>query len=250
MECEYCKRTFCNKGTLKTHQSTAKHCLRLRANDDTVCPKRFTCSICEKVLTSKYRLGLHEQHCETRQRLATVVEEPQDDSDDERVKRYFRTRYHFHTAMDAQRIVDQLVSDGFLTILDTTIRRPPALIDEDTAAEEPVVEEPAEKAPVMEAPVVEAPIVEALINVTQVIVTEAPLPGVPRTIGGISLGKLDRHRKKYWATKRQCEAKKVAFDEAIGVPKALLNQFATNPVLEKEYYDWIKTEVTADDSDD
>ena len=65
---------------------------------------------------------------------------------------------------------------------------------------------------------------------------------VPRTIGGISLGKLDRHRKKYWTTKRHCEAKKIPFDGAIAVPKPLLNQFATNPALEKEYFDWIKTE--------
>lgn len=59
MECEYCKKSFKNKGTLKTHQNTTKYCLELRNQHN----DKWKCSYCEKNLTSKQSLESHYEKC-------------------------------------------------------------------------------------------------------------------------------------------------------------------------------------------
>ena len=59
MNCEYCGTTLKNRYVLKTHQNTAKYCLKLR--NKTV--KNFVCIYCDKVFTSKRWLTAHYQTC-------------------------------------------------------------------------------------------------------------------------------------------------------------------------------------------
>lgn len=58
MECKYCKNCFKTKGSLKTHQTNTKYCLKLRNKT----PK-FVCKDCGKSLTSKLRLSTHQTSC-------------------------------------------------------------------------------------------------------------------------------------------------------------------------------------------
>lgn len=60
MECEFCKKLFSNKQTLKTHQTTSKKCRKTQENP--VKPI-FTCKFCLKECSSKVRLEEHETKC-------------------------------------------------------------------------------------------------------------------------------------------------------------------------------------------
>ncbi len=57
-KCEYCNRTFSGKYTLKSHQKTAKYCLKLRGKES-----KFKCSDCEKIFTTKQNLSIHKKSC-------------------------------------------------------------------------------------------------------------------------------------------------------------------------------------------
>jgi hypothetical protein len=59
MECQYCKKTFSNKFTLKNHQLNAKYCLEIRKKDN----ENFKCSFCKKNLASKWSLDNHLDNC-------------------------------------------------------------------------------------------------------------------------------------------------------------------------------------------
>ena len=59
MECEYCKKSFSNKFTLKNHQLNAKYCLEIRKKDN----ENFKCSFCKKNLASKWSLDNHLDNC-------------------------------------------------------------------------------------------------------------------------------------------------------------------------------------------
>jgi hypothetical protein len=58
MECEYCKNTFKNNTILKSHQKTAKYCLKIR-NETTT----FNCSFCNLNLSTNNRLQSHMSVC-------------------------------------------------------------------------------------------------------------------------------------------------------------------------------------------
>ena len=60
--CEFCKRTFVNKHTLKYHQKTAKYCLKIQNKpQDNSC--NFKCPDCHKNFTSHYNLDRHINKC-------------------------------------------------------------------------------------------------------------------------------------------------------------------------------------------
>ena len=61
MDCKYCNRKFANKTTLKTHQNTAKYCLKLQ-HKNTI-DNIFKCEDCCKNFTSKYNLNKHKNIC-------------------------------------------------------------------------------------------------------------------------------------------------------------------------------------------
>ena len=55
MECEFCKKTFSTKPNLITHQKTAKYCLEIQGETNTL----FKCEYCEKYFTCNQRLNEH-----------------------------------------------------------------------------------------------------------------------------------------------------------------------------------------------
>lgn len=58
MNCEYCKKTFSNKGNLQKHQNTTKFCLKLQQ------ATKFICLSCQKELSTKQWLLNHYLSCE------------------------------------------------------------------------------------------------------------------------------------------------------------------------------------------
>ena len=56
--CEFCESTFSSKNSLIHHQKNAKYCLQKQSVD-----VNFTCSGCQKVLSSKRRLETHITGC-------------------------------------------------------------------------------------------------------------------------------------------------------------------------------------------
>jgi hypothetical protein len=62
MECEFCQKIFSTKGTLKTHQKTAKYCIKLQEKKGNNIEK-FFCQYCNKELSQR-QVIFHEQKCE------------------------------------------------------------------------------------------------------------------------------------------------------------------------------------------
>jgi len=58
MECKHCLKSFKNKYVLKTHQTTARYCLKIQKNNT-----QFICEYCGKYLTTKRWLLNHYQSC-------------------------------------------------------------------------------------------------------------------------------------------------------------------------------------------
>jgi hypothetical protein len=56
MECEFCKNIFTNKQNLKTHQRSAKYCLKIQGKKP---DKIFSCNICKNEFSSKIVLQRH-----------------------------------------------------------------------------------------------------------------------------------------------------------------------------------------------
>lgn len=57
--CNHCKNKFKNKWSLLKHQKTARYCLNIQGIEN----KKFKCSECHKIFTSKYYLGFHKESC-------------------------------------------------------------------------------------------------------------------------------------------------------------------------------------------
>ena len=64
MNCQFCKKEFAYKGTLATHQQTAKYCLELQGK---VCSK-FDCQFCSKKFTTQQNLNDHALICKEKER--------------------------------------------------------------------------------------------------------------------------------------------------------------------------------------
>ena len=64
MNCQFCKKEFAYKGTLATHQQTAKYCLELQGK---VCSK-FECQFCAKKFTTQQNLNDHGSICKEKER--------------------------------------------------------------------------------------------------------------------------------------------------------------------------------------
>lgn len=60
LECEYCKRNFSVKGSLLTHQKTAKYCLILQGKEN---ENKYECNFCLKQFTLKQTLQEHLSIC-------------------------------------------------------------------------------------------------------------------------------------------------------------------------------------------
>jgi len=60
MECKFCKKSFKNKYTLKSHQKNAKYCLELRGD---LKIGKYLCEYCNKDFTQKIHLSTHLKTC-------------------------------------------------------------------------------------------------------------------------------------------------------------------------------------------
>jgi hypothetical protein len=60
MNCNFCKNTFTNKNTLKTHMKTAKYCLKIQNIDKKYFKK---CNGCGKSFSTKFNFQRHIQLC-------------------------------------------------------------------------------------------------------------------------------------------------------------------------------------------
>lgn len=69
MECEFCKKCFKNKYTLKSHQKTAKYCLELRGD---LKIGKYLCEYCNKDFTQKIHLCTHLKTCSMNTRQAHI----------------------------------------------------------------------------------------------------------------------------------------------------------------------------------
>ena len=68
MECQFCKNTFISKGSLTSHQNTAKYCLEIQGKN----PKNILkCQGCRKEFGRKYELSRHIKICSSN----NIVEE-------------------------------------------------------------------------------------------------------------------------------------------------------------------------------
>ena len=61
MQCKYCDTTLSNISSLHNHQKTAKYCLLLQGNKESL----FVCKLCSKKFSSKRWLLEHEKKCGT-----------------------------------------------------------------------------------------------------------------------------------------------------------------------------------------
>jgi len=59
MECNYCKKTFSSKYTLKKHQNTTKYCLKLQNRE----VENYKCNGCSNLFTTKGSLSVHQNKC-------------------------------------------------------------------------------------------------------------------------------------------------------------------------------------------
>lgn len=59
--CEYCNKSFNRRYNLTRHQSSAKKCLKLRADDD---PTELTCKECGKTFCRPDSLARHKRKCQ------------------------------------------------------------------------------------------------------------------------------------------------------------------------------------------
>lgn len=59
MECDFCKRKFSSKSSLKYHQKTAKYCLKIQGVKSVI----FNCTYCGKILSTKQHLNEHHNVC-------------------------------------------------------------------------------------------------------------------------------------------------------------------------------------------
>ena len=65
-ECEFCKKKFLNKNTLKYHQKTARFCIAIQTklkNDTTQEQSSFNCEYCNKCFNIKHHLIIHYDIC-------------------------------------------------------------------------------------------------------------------------------------------------------------------------------------------
>ena len=73
MQCEYCNKTFSTKGSLKTHQLTAKYCIRAQPGNQQA-EVSFTCRGCNKEYSRRERFLTHQDQCVPYARLKAVEE--------------------------------------------------------------------------------------------------------------------------------------------------------------------------------
>ena len=68
MECEFCKKTFKTVSILNNHKKTARYCLDIQNKKN----NEFSCSYCDKLLTTKNKLIIHENRCKEKNMYVSI----------------------------------------------------------------------------------------------------------------------------------------------------------------------------------
>lgn len=63
INCEYCNKVFKTKSSLNNHKNKAKYCLLIQQKNIQADEDKFKCSICEKILSSRRNLEVHNYKC-------------------------------------------------------------------------------------------------------------------------------------------------------------------------------------------
>ena len=63
INCEYCNKVFKTKSSLNNHKNKAKYCLLIQQKNIEAEEDKFKCSICEKILSSRRNLEVHNYKC-------------------------------------------------------------------------------------------------------------------------------------------------------------------------------------------
>ena len=63
IECKFCRNTFANSSSLKTHQSSAKYCIKIQGIETI---KKYNCDYCLKEYTQKIDLNRHITNCKAK----------------------------------------------------------------------------------------------------------------------------------------------------------------------------------------
>ena len=66
VSCQFCKKKFAYKGTLSTHQKTAKYCLEIQGKDIS---NLFGCEFCNKNFTTQQNLKDHILVCKEKEKI-------------------------------------------------------------------------------------------------------------------------------------------------------------------------------------
>lgn len=60
MICQFCNKKFANEWNMRTHQQTAKYCIKLQSGTTEIKHKSFSCSLCKKDYTTNQGLKNHK----------------------------------------------------------------------------------------------------------------------------------------------------------------------------------------------
>jgi hypothetical protein len=91
MECSFCKKTYANEYTLRTHQRTTKSCIKIQEELGIINVKKYACSFCNKQYTAKCSVDQHEARCkktvskiktEIQHTVNKIIEEKEDKLDE------------------------------------------------------------------------------------------------------------------------------------------------------------------------
>lgn len=96
MNCQFCKKEFAYKGTLATHQQTAKYCLELQGK---VCSK-FDCQFCSKKFTTQQNLNDHASICKEKER--SQYEQKLKGCED-KIQELEKQRFEYEEKLEAQK---------------------------------------------------------------------------------------------------------------------------------------------------
>ena len=72
--CDFCTKEFSTKGSLQTHQKTAKYCLELQGKNN----QEFSCDFCQKAFTLRHVLNDHLHICKEKTKTTLAKEYAQE----------------------------------------------------------------------------------------------------------------------------------------------------------------------------
>ena len=69
MECQYCNKVLSSKSSLNLHQKSALYCLKIQGKDIKNIKNKFTCKLCGRIFLNKNRYKSHTNICKSNKEL-------------------------------------------------------------------------------------------------------------------------------------------------------------------------------------